>query len=154
MSDISESYQQDKKQEQPAAVPYSFATVVAVHPDGLQLVFPGETGAGEKHYKCNTTARFEPGQRVYLAKDSGSYVVLFPIGAPGSGGAPSAGRAETANSATSAESAGTAKSADVASSIKNTGTNYAPVELRARYTNELEYRIKGGEWIKLQNRGG
>lgn len=148
MSDISESYQQDKKQEQPAAVPYSFATVVAVHPDGLQLVFPGETGAGEKHYKCNATAQFEPGQRVYLAKDSGSYVVLFPIGAPGSGGAPNAGRAETANSATSAGYA------DVASSVKNTGTNYAPVELRARYTNELEYRIKGGEWIKLQNRGG
>lgn len=148
MSDISESYQQDKKQEQPAAVPYSFATVVAVHPDGLQLVFPGETGAGEKHYKCNTTARFEPGQRVYLAKDSGSYVVLFPIGAPGSGGAPNAGRAETANSATSAGSA------DVASCVENTGTNYDSIELRALYTNRLEYRIKGGEWFILQNRGG
>lgn len=148
MSDISESYQQDKKQEQPAAVPYSFATVVAVHPDGLQLVFPGETGAGEKHYKCNTTARFEPGQRVYLAKDSGSYVVLFPIGAPGSGGAPSAGRAEIANSATSAGSA------DVASCVENTGTNYGSIELRALYTNRLEYRIKGGEWFILQNRGG
>lgn len=148
MSDISESYQQDQKQAQPSAVPYSFATVAAVHPDGLQLCFPGENSAGEKHYKCNTTARFEPGQRVYLAKDSGSYVVLFPIGVPGSGGTPCAGRAETADAATKAESAG------IANSVRNAGTTYRPIELRALYTNELEYRVEGYEWNKLQNQGG
>lgn len=133
MSNISENYQQDKEQERDAGVPYSFATVVAVHPDGLQLVFPGETGTSPKRYKCNTTVRFEPGQRVYVAKDSGSYVVLFPIGSPGTG---------------------TVVSAEHAAQLDNTGTNYRNIQFRMKYTNVLEYRIcqDGAPWHTIQNK--
>ncbi len=61
---------------------HAFAVVESVEKDGLRLKFDGEESAGEKHYKCNTFFIFRPGDRVYCAKDSGSYVAICKIGAP------------------------------------------------------------------------
>ena len=62
------------------------ATVGAVYTDGLTLIFDGQETATEKHYKCNTSVTFKAGDRVKVARISGSYVVEYVVGAPGSGG--------------------------------------------------------------------
>lgn len=43
------------------------------------LIFPGETIPTIKAYKCNSGMTFEAGQRVRIAKISGTYVVEYPI---------------------------------------------------------------------------
>lgn len=60
-----------------------FATVGAVHDDGVTLIFDGQGGATTKHYKCNTSVLFHPGDRVKIASDSGTYVVEYIVGNPG-----------------------------------------------------------------------
>lgn len=60
-----------------------FATVGAVHDDGVTLIFDGQTAATEKHYKCNTSVLFHAGDRVKIASDSGTYVVEYIVGNPG-----------------------------------------------------------------------
>lgn len=60
-----------------------FATVGAVFGDGVTLIFDGQTAATEKHYKCNTSVLFHPGDRVKIASDSGTYVVEYIVGSPG-----------------------------------------------------------------------
>lgn len=60
----------------------SFATVAAVYADGISLQFDGSAAPSAKHYKCNAAIKFEAGQRVRIIKDSGTYVVEYPVGAP------------------------------------------------------------------------
>ena len=64
----------------------TFATIGAVYSDGVSLLFDGADEATGKHYKVNRSASFAAGQRVYIVKDSGTYVVICPVGAPGSSG--------------------------------------------------------------------
>lgn len=61
---------------------FNFATVGAVYSDGISLIFDGQQQATSKHYKCNTSCRFSAGQRVRIIKDSGTYVVEYPVGWP------------------------------------------------------------------------
>ena len=61
---------------------YSFATIDQIYDDGITLIFDGEETASEKHYKCNSFCIFAPGQRVRIIKDSGTYVVEYPVGNP------------------------------------------------------------------------
>ena len=61
---------------------YSFATIDQIYDDGITLIFDGEETASEKHYKCNSFCIFAPGQRVRVIKDSGTYVVEYPVGNP------------------------------------------------------------------------
>lgn len=61
------------------------ATVGAVYADGLTLIFDGQEAATEKHYKCNTSVVFKAGDRVKVARISGSYVVEYVVGPPTSG---------------------------------------------------------------------
>lgn len=63
-----------------------FATIGAVYEDGVTLIFDGQTAAGQKHYKCNTSAAFTTGDRVKILADSGTYVVEYVVGAPKQGG--------------------------------------------------------------------
>lgn len=56
-----------------------FATVMYVFPDGLVLIFDGETVPTNKKYKYNKSIDFVSGQRVKVAKVSGTYVVEYPI---------------------------------------------------------------------------
>lgn len=61
---------------------YSFATIDQIYDDGITLIFDGEETASEKHYKCNSFCVFAAGQRVRVIKDSGTYVVEYPVGNP------------------------------------------------------------------------
>ena len=72
------------------------ATVGAVYDDGLSLILEGQTKATTKHYKCNTSATFAAGDRVKVARISGSYIVEYVVGPPGSGGSGGADRARGA----------------------------------------------------------
>lgn len=62
------------------------ATVGAVYDDGLSLILEGQTEATTKHYRCNTSVKFAAGDRVKVARISGSYVVEYVVGPPSSGG--------------------------------------------------------------------
>ena len=62
------------------------ATVAEVLEDGLRLQFDGSDEATSKVYKCNTSCIFVVGDRVKVTKQSGTYLVDYVIGAPGSGG--------------------------------------------------------------------
>ena len=78
---ISEAQEVHEEQDLAARL----ATVGAVYTDGLTLIFDGQETATEKHYKCNTSVTFKAGDRVKVARISGSYVVEYVVGAPGSG---------------------------------------------------------------------
>lgn len=84
--------QQQVEQAQPSPAPeFRFAVVAAVHSDGLSLYIGAEKTPTQKHYKCNTSCRFSAGQKVYIQKAGGEYIVLFPVGSQGaqeSGGTP------------------------------------------------------------------
>lgn len=60
----------------------SLATVGAKYTDGVSLIFPGQTEATAKHYRCNADVTFAAGNRVLLARVSGSYVVLCRVDKP------------------------------------------------------------------------
>ena len=116
----------------------SFATVGTVHPDGIALVFDGEETESLKHYKCNAYIPFAPGQRVRIIRDSGTYVVEYPVGNPAgsvtadyaaragyaseAGTAGTAGRAATAGRADSAMTADKATRADQATAAGRADT--------------------------------
>lgn len=95
-----ESYQEEQElmQEEPQDV--NFAIIDEVYDDGVSLIFPGETEPTEKHYKVNAFVVFQPGDRVRIIKDSGTYVVEYPVGNP--------------KRTFSADTASTAKTADFA----------------------------------------
>ena len=62
------------------------ATVAEVTSDGLRLQFDGSDAATSKVYKCNASCIFAQGDRVKVTKHSGTYLVDYVIGAPGSDG--------------------------------------------------------------------
>jgi hypothetical protein len=62
-----------------------FATIGAVYPDGVTLIFDGETAETTKRYRVNTTNSYAPGDRVKLLKISGTYVVEYIVGKTGGG---------------------------------------------------------------------
>ena len=59
---------------------WMLATVGAVDASGITLIFPGQTEAGTKKYKSNTAVTFEAGQRVLVVRDSGTCIVVCPVG--------------------------------------------------------------------------
>ena len=60
----------------------SLATIGAKYADGVSLIFPGQTEPTAKHYRCNPDVTFAAGNRVLIARVSGSYVVLCKVGTP------------------------------------------------------------------------
>ena len=102
---ILETEQQVAAQQPKSEPEFHFATVAEVFGDGLSLYIGAETTPTEKHYKCNTTCKFSAGQKVYIQKAGGEYVVLFPIGNPATEIV-----ADRANKATTAERAEIANS--------------------------------------------
>lgn len=79
MDEYEEAFAPEAPQEPAEA---SFATIGAVYADGVSLIFDGETDPSEKHYLVNTACTFSAGQRVKILRDSGTYVVEYPVGAP------------------------------------------------------------------------
>lgn len=68
-------------EEQRAAPTFSTATVAATYTGkGVKLIFPGETEAGEKYYKCLAAAAIKSGDRVVVLHDSGTTIVLGTLG--------------------------------------------------------------------------
>lgn len=125
-----ENYQQEQTLKEPETPNYTFATIGQIYDDGMSLIFPGAEGPSEKHYKANLYCKFKAGQRVYIAKDSGTYVVLFPVGVSGSESvvsdsaktAETATKANTATSANSATTANTASKADKSDKLSTSRT--------------------------------
>lgn len=78
-----ENYQQRKALET-TAESGNIATVSAIYSDGIALVLPGDTTAAEKHYPYNAAITFSAGQRVHIARESGTIIVEYPIGGSGS----------------------------------------------------------------------
>lgn len=66
----------------PGSGQIGLATVGAKYADGVSLIFPGQTAATAKHYKCNTAVTLAAGDRVLIARVSGSVVVICKIGNP------------------------------------------------------------------------
>lgn len=115
MSEIMDYQQKMTEEELETGGPaQTFATVAAVYADGVSLLFDGEDEPSVKHYKVNTFFKYIVGQRVYIAKDSGTYVVLCAIGDPAAEIA-----ADTAATATSAD---TALKADTADALGEAGS--------------------------------
>lgn len=85
MSEIMD-YQEEQAEEalEDDGPEQTFATIGGVYSDGVSLLFDGADGPSAKHYKVNTFYKYSAGQRVYIAKDSGTYVVLCAIGNPSS----------------------------------------------------------------------
>ena len=60
----------------------SFAKIAAIYDDGVTLIFDGMEEATQKRYQTNSFVVFKVGDRVRVIKDSGTYVVEYPVGAP------------------------------------------------------------------------
>lgn len=69
-------------QEAQPEVVRNFATIAALHEDGVSLLFDGEEEPTQKHYLCNTSIDFTPGDRVRILADSGTYIVEYVVGKP------------------------------------------------------------------------
>ena len=102
-------YQEEQEIQEKQPENASFATIAQVYEDGVTLLFGKEKKKKKKRYRVNSFAVFHAGDRVFLAKDSGTYVVLFPIGTP-----KASFRADTAAQADTANTAGTAAKANSA----------------------------------------
>lgn len=97
----------------------TFATVGAVYNDGVSLIFDGEETPTEKHYKVNAFVVFKANDRVRIIKDSGTYVVEYPIGSPKTSfNADTADRAAYATGATNATKATNAEKAITAQKLE------------------------------------
>lgn len=57
-------------------------TVSSVSASGISLSIDGDS-SGAKKYTCARSERFSPGDRVLIMRESGTYVVVCRIGAPG-----------------------------------------------------------------------
>ena len=150
----------------------NFATIKAVHDDGVTLSFD-DGSESQKHYKVNSGVVFNAGDRVRILEDNGTYVVEYVVGRPIK--AINAGTANTADSANKLSTArqirltgdveGTANfdgSANISISVSSLRTAalknaYAPndknkdISLYAQYNNALYYRVGSNTLVKLQN---
>lgn len=77
-----ETYQDMTATDPQEAQDASFATIAAIYDDGVTLKFDGMDASTEKRYQTNAFIVFKIGDRVRVIKDSGTYVVEYPVGAP------------------------------------------------------------------------
>ena len=77
---ITINYQEEERGKTKSTENPEFAVVTSVDDMGLQLIFDGEIYPTKKKYKFNTSYSFNVGDRVKVNKQSGSYVVEYPLG--------------------------------------------------------------------------
>lgn len=77
---IAINYQEEKRGKSKPTNNPEFAVVTSVDNSGLQLMFDGEIYPTKKRYKFNSAYTFKVGDRVKVNKQSGSYIVEYPIG--------------------------------------------------------------------------
>lgn len=150
----------------------NFATIKAVHDDGVTLSFD-DGSESQKHYKVNSGVVFNAGDRVRILEDNGTYVVEYVVGRP-----IKAINAGTANTAGSADKLSTARQIKLTGDVEGTANfdgsanisirvsslrtaalknAYAPndknkdISLYAQYNNALYYRVGSNTLVKLQN---
>lgn len=79
-----ENYVEEVASQKKTIAAHNIAVIGAVYDDGVSLVFPGSTKASTKHYMVNAGLNFAKGQKVYIQKVSGTYIVVCPLAAVGS----------------------------------------------------------------------
>lgn len=112
------SYQEqralDEEREEPEGA--SFAYIGTVYRDGVTLVWEQTKPESRKRYKVNRSIVFHAGDYVRVLRDSGTYVVEYPVGEPIfeliADKAAVASKALTADRAALADKATTAATAD------------------------------------------
>lgn len=77
-----EGYQEEQALETLEPENQNFATVGEIYEDGVSLIFDGTAEPTQKHYMVNSGVIFKAGDRVRILKDSGTYVVEYPVGNP------------------------------------------------------------------------
>lgn len=152
------------------------ARIGEIYEDGVTLIFDGTETPTNKRYKVNKSIIFAPGDRVKIFKDSKTYIVEYPFGAPKQkqedavelanralladnalklGGKSadelSVDNAKTAGSAKTAESATTSQSATQANQAYYLMSSNSAFQLRisGRY---IQIRSTGGyntPWLNL-----
>lgn len=157
---IIETYQEQQSITQQEPPGQAFAIVGTVYEDGIALIFNGAETESLKHYKCNSAARFESGQRVRIIEDSGTYIVEYPVGVPAqsifadsaarASYATEAGHAENASKATLSTRAERADSADRAIQVENKAGKGADLEFYYDTQGALYIRALGdAQWTKF-----
>lgn len=79
MSAVNYQEQQQLNREQDNGIPHSIATIGTVFDDGVSLIFAGMENESAKHFHANKSVEFAAGDRVYVVKVSGSYIVICKI---------------------------------------------------------------------------
>lgn len=150
----------------------NFATIKAVHDDGVTLSFD-DGSESQKHYKVNSGVVFNAGDRVRILEDNGTYVVEYVVGRPikaiNAGTASTAGGADKLNTARQIRLTGDVEgtayfdgSANISISISSLRTaalknayspndKYKDISLYAQYNNALYFRVGSNSLVKLQN---
>lgn len=152
-----ETYQ-DLAAGEPNEVPEaSFATVAEIFDDGVTLRFDGMDRPTTKRYKTNAFVVFRPNDRVRVIKDSGTYVVEYPVGNPRAvftaDNATNADHAKTADSAAEAETAAHASTADSAQQVTGTASRATSAERLLSGGNGVQIFLlyqNGNFYIALQ----
>lgn len=150
--------------EKPKAPDFQFATVASVESNGVTLLFDGEESAGAKVYKTAAGVVLAPGDRVKVCRDSGTVVVEYAIGVPGSGpaevhGIPSGGTAgQVLTKSNGADYAATWQdvpkelTTGSENQVLTADNNGAPVWSTIRFrvasglSGKIEYSIDGTTW--------
>lgn len=150
--------------EKPKAPDFQFATVAGVTDTGVTLLFDGEESAGAKIYKCAAGVVLHAGDRVKVCRDSGTVVVEYAIGTPGSSpadvhGIPSggtAGQVLTKSSGTDYAATWQDVPKELPTGSENqvltADSNGAPVwstirfRVASGFSGKIEYSIDGTTW--------
>ena len=163
-----ETYQDMTATDPQEAQDASFATIAAIYDDGVTLKFDGMDTPTEKRYQTNAFVVFKVGDRVRIIKDSGTYVVEYPVGAPRKSfsadyatDAKTANKADNANYATSAGSANTASSATKATNAtnaeytlyirSNASSNGYPIRFMVNSNGYFVASSYNGTWKRIDN---
>lgn len=81
MSDILETYQEERAVNEKPETDALTGVVSAVDANGVKVQFDGDASAASKSYPRNTGVILMVGQRVVVQKINGDFVVMAPIGA-------------------------------------------------------------------------
>lgn len=79
MSVVNYQEQQQLNRERDTGIPHSIAKIGAVYTDGVSLIFAGMENESAKHFHANKSVEFAVGDRVYVVKVSGTYIVICKI---------------------------------------------------------------------------
>lgn len=154
-----ETYQDLMAIEPNEAQDASFATVAEIFDDGVTLIFDGMEEATTKHYQTNAFVVFKAGDRVRVIKDSGTYIVEYPVGAPRktfvadeaayTANAENASYATKAGTASYASNAGSVSAANYAYFLYSGGNPSNPTIALRYYNGYFWASYDGGTWTRL-----